>query len=532
MVTTAQIEAMTGEQALRDAAMRIIAERDAALDRAMKAESELSLTLHKLKLQLAARFGSRVEKLDPGQLALFAQEIRDAQSIAAQETILVPAHRRSKGGKKPIPDHLPREDVRHDLSDADRACPCCHEPRVEITRSVREVVEVVPAQVKVIRHTRPVYACPSCRGQVIKAPAPALPLGKSYAGASLLAMVAVSKFSDHAPLYRQEGMLARSGLDLSRSTLCNWLAEGADLITPLVDLMRRDVLRSGVIQTDDTPVPTLGLTPGRAKEGRMWVYLGDEAHRHAVFDSTSSREGKWPQQWLKDFKGFLQSDAFAGYAPLHQSGAVVEVACWAHARRKFHESRDLAPGFCLDVMTRIAQLYAVEKEARCEDQPDRALAPDRRAALRREKSKPVLEDLFALLESNRDGHLPKSPVRAAIEYVLTRREAFTRYLDDGTLEIDNNNCERALRCVAIGRKNWLFAGSAFGGEHAAAWFTLIASARLAEVEPWRWLCNVLTRLAELRDQAPPTAQLEHELRALLPAAWLATHPEAKLPLGR
>jgi len=345
-------------------------------------------------------------------------------------------------------------------------------------------------------------------------------------------MVAVSKFCDHAPLYRQEGMLARSGLDLSRSTLCGWLAEGADLITPLVDLMRCKVLRSGVIQTDDTPVPTLGLTAGRAKEGRMWVYLGDRDHRQAVFEYSPSREGRWPQQWLKDFKGFLQSDAFAGYAPLHQSGAVVEVACWAHARRKFHESRDLAPGFCLDAMTRIAQLYAVEREARPADDPERAWSDEHRAALRREKSRPVLEDLFALLESNRDGHLPKSPVRAAIEFVLTRRKAFQRCLDHGELEIDNNACERALRCVAIGRKNWLFAGSAFGGERAAAWFTLIASARLAEVEPWRWLVDVLTRLAELRDRALTSEQRDDELQELLPAAWLARHPEAKLPFGR
>ena len=533
MVTTAQIEALTDEQTLRDVAMRIIAERDAALDRAVKAESELALTLHKLRLQLAARFGPRIEKLDARQLALFHDEIRSAQSSAVAETILVPAHPRSKGGRKPIPDHLPREEVRHDVPADQRDCACCHEPRVEIARSEREIVEIVPAQVKVIRHVRPVYACPSCRGQVVKAPAPALPLGKSYAGASLLSMVAVSKFCDHAPLYRQEGMLARSGLDLSRSTLCNWLAEGADLITPLVELMRSEVLRSRVIQTDDTPIPTLGLLPGRAKEGRLWVYLGDRGHRHAVFEYSSSREGKWPQQWLKEFKGFLQSDAFAGYAPLHApEGTVIEVACWAHARRKFHESRELAPSFCLDVLNRIAGLYAVEKEARSEDQPDRALTPDQRAALRREKSKQVLEDLFAFLESNRDGHLPKSPVRAAIEYVLSRRNAFARYLDDGVLEIDNNDCERSLRCVAIGRKNWLFAGSAFGGERAAKWFTLIASARLAEVEPWVWLTDVLARLAQLRDQPPSGDQGEDELRALLPAAWLESHPAARLPLAR
>jgi len=563
MITKAQIESMTDDpKALRETALgvleryharerehesrerehaaqaraietereRLITERDAAADRALKAEQELALTLHKLKLHLGARFGPRIEKLDANQLALFAKEIRESEASAAESSVVIPAHSRSarRGGRAPIPAHLPREEVIHSLPGEAQRCPCCEEPRVVIATEVREVIEIVPAQVKVIRHLRPVYACPSCPGQIAKAPAPALPLGKSYAGASLLALVAVSKFADHAPLYRQEGMLARSGLDLSRSTLCGWLAEGAELIAPLVALMKSEVLRGKVIQTDDTPVPTLGLEKGRAKEGRMWVYLGDDTHRHAVFEYTKSREGKWPQKWLEEFKGSLQSDAFAGYAPLHLPGrGIVEVACWAHARRKFHESRELAPGFCLQVLTRIAQLYAVEAEAREHDLDFRA-----RAALRAQKSRAPLEALLEFLESKRAEHLPKSPVRGAIEYVLSRRAAFMRYLDDGTLEIDNNACERALRCVAIGRKNWLFAGSAFGGERAAKWFTLIASARLAEVEPWAWLKDVLTRLSRLRDERPPAEALESALRALLPENWLAHHPQARLPLGR
>jgi transposase len=506
-------------QLLRAALMTVLAERDEALRR--------------LRLHLALRFGPRIEKLDANQLALFAKECREVEKSVQSESVVIPAHERRKGPRAPIPADLPREDRLHDLSPEARLCPCCEEPRVVIATDVHEVVEVIPATIKVIRHLRPVYACPSCSGQIAKAPAPSLPLGKSYAGASLLSLVAVSKFADHAPLYRQEGMLARSGLDLSRSTMCGWLAEGALLIAPLVDLLRREVLQSKVIQTDDTPVPTLGLVKGRAKEGRMWVYLGDELHRHAVFEYSTSREGKWPQQWLKDFEGALQSDAFAGYGSVHDSG-VVEVACWAHARRKFHESRDLAPGFCLDVMTRIAQLYAVERKARPrpEDQPAPVLSDEERAVLRLEQSKPALKDLLAFLESNRDEHLPKSPVRGAIEYILQRTEAFTRYLDDGALEIDNNACERALRCVAIGRKNWLFAGSAFGGERAANWLTLIASARLAEVEPWVWLTDILNRLAVLRDACSPPEQRDAALRALLPAAWLARHPEAKLALGR
>lgn len=515
----------------RDAAVgreaSAISARDAAIDRAVKAEQELALTLHRLRVQLAARFGKRIEKLDQTQLSLFAQEVGKSEEEAKQETVLVPAHHRVKRGRQPIPEHLPREEVRHEPAAEDRACPCCKEPRVEISASVREVIEIVPAQVKVIRHVRPVYACPACRNQIVRAPGPSLPLGKSYAGASLLAMVAVSKFCDHAPLYRQESILTRSGIDLSRSTLCTWLGEGAELIAPLVDLMQAEMLLSSVIQTDDTPLPTLGVVPGRAKEGRLWVYLGDKTHRHVIFEFTTSREGKWPQRRLEKFQGFLQSDAYAGYAPLHESGRVTEVACWAHARRKFHESRDLAPGFCLEVMQRIGSLYAIEGDARKQD-----LNASQRAALRAEKSRAILEDLLKFLEIKRTDHLPKSPVRAAIEYVLSRTRAFTRYLDHGELEIDNNACERALRCVAIGRKNWLFAGSAFGGERAAAWFTLIASARLAEVEPWHWLTDTLTRLAKLRDHAESPDERDRELRALLPATWLESHPEARLPISR
>jgi transposase len=363
-----------------------------------------------------------------------------------------------------------------------------------------------------------------------KAKKPSLPLPKSYAGASLLAYVAVSKFADHAPLYRQEGMLARSGLELSRSTMCGWMLGCAELLDPLVALIRRDVLLSDVIQSDDTTVPTLGLVKGRAKDARLWCYVGDADHRHAVFEYTVSREGKWPQRWLLGFKGYLQTDAFAGYgATCAAPEGATEVGCWAHARRGFFDAKDLAPAFCLDVLKEIAKLYAVEKDAK-----ERGLSHDGRKSLREERSRPQLEILFWLLKSKRQEHLPKSPVRQAIEYVLTRRDAFTRYLDDGAIEIDNNACERCMRSPALGRKSWLFAGSAGGGKAIASWLTVVQSSRLHEVEPFAYVNDLLARLAEYRDMPAERKAADGEalLRELLPAAWAKGNPEKRLKLGR
>lgn len=305
---------------------------------------------------------------------------------------------------------------------------------------------------------------------------------------------------------------------------------GAELLVPL----KRDVLRSKVIQSDDTTIPTLGLVKGRAKDARLWCYLGsgsgDTNHRHAVFEYTTSREGTWPQRWLAGFTGYLQTDAFAGYGAICAApGGATEVGCWAHARRGFHDAKDLAPGFCLDVLKEVAKLYAVEGEAR-----DLALSQDQRKALRDERSRPQLERVFGLLESHRHAHLPKSAVRLAIEYVLTRHGAFTRYLDDGAIEIDNNACERCMRSPAIGRKNWLFAGSADGGRAIAAWLTVIQSARLCEVEPFAYVSDLLTRLAAYRDLPAERKATDGEafLGELLPATWLRANPSRRLPLAR
>lgn len=496
-------------------------ERESLLARLVQAEFERDALRHELKLRLKAIFGPRTEKLDPAQLDLFLDRVEAARHEAAAESapIRIAAHDR-KHGRRPLPADLPRERVVHDLSDEEKACPCCGDPRLPIAETKREVLEVVPAQMKVIEHVRPVYLCPKCQGPPVKAPAPKLPLRKGYAGAGLLAMIAVSKFADHAPLYRQEGMLARSGIDLSRSTLCGWLGEGAILAAPLVKLMRQEILASKVIQSDDTPVPTLGLVKGRAKLARIWSYGGDEAHRYVVYEFTATREGKWPQAWLGDYSGDLQSDAYAGYDALGVTGSVRLVGCWAHARRKFHEHRTLAPGLCTSVLREIGELYAIEKDLR-------GRSPAERAADRAARAGPVMQRLLDRLRTERAMQLPKSPISQAIAYVLDREPCFTRYLTEGHLEIDNNACERSLRAVAIGRKNWLFAGSEFGGDSAAVWFTLIGSARLHEVEPWAYLRDVLTRLAELGESPGDEA-----LRELLPDRWIKAHPAARLPLNR
>jgi transposase len=411
--------------------------------------------------------------------------------------------------------------VVHDVSEEERRCPCCNLPRPEVHRHVREVIEITPAQVKVVRHVRPVYLCVCSpeRGPV-SAPAPRLPLGKARAGAGVLALIAVSKFADHAPLYRQEGMLARSGLDLSRTTMCGWLTSGAELIEPLLKLMRRCVLASKVIQTDDTPVPTLGLIIGRTKQARMWSYVGDGLHPYVVYDFTTTREAKWARQWLGDYRGDLQSDAYPGYEALELTGRIRSVGCWAHARRKFFECRELSPGFCTAVLDELRTLYDIESKLK-------AMPWEERARARREHAAPILHALLETLKAARGRHLPRSPVALAIGYVLDREAVFTRYLDSGHLEIDNNACERSLRAVAVGRKNWQFAGSRFGGEAAAAWFSLIGSAKLHEIEPWAYLTDVTTRLAHLGDSPS-----DEDLTPLLPDRWIAANPRARLPVGR
>lgn len=468
---------------------------------------------HRLQVVLRQRFGPSAECVDASQLQLFAKDILAPEKDEEKPgpTTVVREHARRNGRRK-LPADLPRIRVEHDLTEEERTCPCCGEQRHKIGEETSEQIDYEPSKVHVIQHVRMKYACRGCEGNVEAAPKPRQAIEKCLAGPGLLAQVAVSKYSDHLPLYRLERIFKRHGVELSRSTMCDWMRLCADALTPLHDLMRARVVASAVIHTDDTPVPVQEKGRGKTRQGRFWVYVGDQAHRYAVFDYTPDRSRAGPLGWLKKFKGYLQADAYAGYEALYATGKVVEVACWAHARRKFYDARLTDPGRCHQAMARIKRLYAVEREAtECE------LEAEKRQKLREAKSVPLLEEFKPWLDEQARQVLPKSPTAQAIQYVRSRWPAFTRYTTSGILAIDNNASENALRRVALGRKNWLFAGSDRGGRTAAVLFSIIASCKLHEVEPWTWLRDVLRRLPDIAVS---------QLSTLLPDRWQASRVPA------
>jgi transposase len=413
-------------------------------------------------------------------------------------------------GRRKLPADLPRQRIEHDLSEAEKVCPCCAAPRVKIGEEISERLDYTPSQLQVIEHVRPKYLCRKCQGEIAIAPLPPEPIAKAIAAPGLLAHVIVSKFADHLPLYRQEKIFARSGLELPRSTLCDWLAGCAEVLQPLYALMVKRVLQAKVIHTDDTPVRL--LQNEESKTGRMWVYLGNATHPYTVYEATPNRSRDGPMTFLKGFKGYLQADAFSGYDRVYAQG-VTEVACWAHARRKFVEAESSDAARAAEAMARIRSLYAVEDRAR-------SLAAPQRAELRQVEAAPRLESLRQWLNQLQKETLPKSPLGQAVAYVQNQWTALTVYLTDGDLAIDNNAAERALRGTAVGRKNWLFFGSETGGQTAAVLTSFIATCQRHAVNPWQYLKDVLTRLPACK---------QAELPNLLPDAWSKAQHAAAEP---
>ncbi len=359
-------------------------------------------------------------------------------------------------------------------------------------------------------HVLPKYACPRCRDGVASPPVPPKPIPGGIAGAGLVSFVVVSKCADHLPLYRLEDILTRYGVYLPRSTLCDWFRDAATVLGPLFELQKTLVLRSPVIWTDDTPVTVLlGKEPGSAK-GRFWVYIGDAGHPYSVYDFTMSRSRDGPASFLADYRGSLQADAYGGYDGifLGSNGTIVEVACWAHARRKFYDARSNAPREANQVLEWIRQLYDVEDRAR-------EFAPEVRQALRQLESVPILDRLEKYLDEVSPRTLPKSALGKAITYARNQRAALRRYVSDGRLTIDNNVSERTLRLQAIGRKNWEFLGSEAAGPRAAVLFTILAGAKRHRLEPWAYVRDLLLRMSTG----------ETDLEPLLPDRWAASHPE-------
>lgn len=472
-------------RALVIAQQQRLAQRDSEIE-------HLKLVIAKLQRQ---QFGRRGERLDEtiGQLQLALEELEAVR--AERETLTAPAEvpPSRRPARQPLPEHLPRDIVEHAPDDA--CCPDCGGTLKRLGEDVSETLEYVPEQFKVIRHVRPKLACAAC-DTIVQAPAPTRPIARGLAGAGLLAHVLTAKYCDHLPLYRQSEIYARAGVELERSTLADWVGQTSALLRPLVAALNRYVFAGPKLHADDTPVPVLAPGQGQTKTGRLWTYVRDDRPAGATdapaawFAYSPNRKGEHPQAHLKDFIGIVQADAYAGYEPLYAGGRIVEAACWAHARRKFFELHKAhASPLAAEALQRIGALYAIEAQIR--GQP-----PDERARVRQARAAPLLDDLHAWLTQTLMRLSQRSALAEAIRYATTRWPALTRYVADGRIEIDNNAAERALRAVALGRKNYLFAGSDAGGERAAAIYSLIGSAKLNGLDPEAYLRHVIERIAE------------------------------------
>ncbi|MEZ5727433.1 MAG: IS66 family transposase [Burkholderiaceae bacterium] len=478
---------------------RLVIERETRLEIAQHNERAHLTLIEHLKLQIArlkrAQFGRSSEKLSTQieQLELIVEDLEEEQARKAPEgdwASAAPARRQPV--RRPLPEHLPRETLRHD---PEAGCPDCGGELQRIGEDVAEMLEYVPASFKVIRHVRARMACGCCE-RIVQVPAPGRPIARGLAGPGLLAHVLVSKYADHQPLYRQSGIYARQGVELDRSTLADWVGSAARLLEPLERALGRYVMAADKLHADDTPIEVLQPGRGTTKTGRIWTYVRDDRPGGSSdppamwLRYTPDRKGMHPLDHLKGFSGILQADGYAGFDRLYETGRIVEAACWAHVRRKFHdiEQADRSP-IAAEALRRIGELYEIEAQIR--GQP-----PDDRCTVRQARAGPLVGQMKTWLESALMKVSRKSALAVAIRYALTRWAALTRYVDDGRIEIDNNAAERSIRDVALGRKNYLFAGSDAGGERAAAIYSLLGTAKLNGLDPEAYLRALLERIAD------------------------------------
>jgi transposase len=457
----------------------------------------LQLLLAKLQRM---QFGRKSEKLERQieQLELRLEELeskRSEQEPSASTPAPVTASSTpiTRSTRRALPDHLPRQTRRHEPKET--VCPQCQGELRKLGEDVSEMLEYVPASFVVVRHVRTKLNCTKC-DCIVQAEAPSRPIERGMAGPGLLAHVLVSKYCDHLPLYRQSEIYARQGVELERSTMADWVGGCSQLLSPLIDALSRYVMAAGKLHADDTPVPVLAPGQGKTKTGRLWTYVrddrpaGDTAAPAVWFAYSPDRKGEHPAQHLEKFRGTLQADAYAGFNQLYEDGRIQQAACWAHVRRHFYDLEQAhSSPVAHEALQRIGALYGIEE-------PIRGRPPDERRALRQTQSKPLLDSLRQWFEATLSKLSRKSETTVAIRYALSRWDALTRYIEDGHIEIDNNAAERSLRGVALGRKNYLFAGSDAGGERAAAIYSLIGSAKLNGLDPEAYLRHVLTRIAD------------------------------------
>ena len=493
---------------------------------------ELDGVRQRLDQLLRRLYGPKGEQFRPDQPSLFegsAEPAPPSTPVPVEHEPVTSAKKKGHGRRR-LPADLKRERVVHDVPEAEKTCPCCHSSRVKIGEETSEQLDYRPAKLFVWEHVRLKYACPKClktsseppaasrdtpSSHIVVAAKPPQPIDRGLPGPGLLAHVITSKYSDHLPLHRQEAMLARQGVELSRSTLADWMAASAELLKPLYKLMLAEVLRGRVVQTDETRVPVLQPGLKQTKPGRLWVFVGDRDHPHTVYDYTPTKARDGPAAILKDYRGFLQADSANVFDGIYRPGDIVEVACWAHARRYFHEARETDAVRSAEALTRIRDFYRVEDEARdlitrqqLVGEADDAI----RLQLRQERTRPKLAAFASWLEDQSPRVLPKSPIGQAIAYARRQWAALMRFTEHGFLNIDNNASERALRAVAVGRKNWLFAGSDSGGRTAAVLYTITQTCRRHGRDPFAYLQDVLARL--------PLCTSD-ELAPFLPHRWAA-----------
>ena len=516
----------------------VIAERTARLAaeaKASSAEAEArarALEIEKLKLAIArlrrARFGQSAERgglLEQLELRLAELEEDKAEAVTAAETTAATAGTaveltsvaRRRPARRPLPEHLPRERI---VYPGLEACPACGGALRKLGEDVTETLEYVPGHWKVIQHVREKLTCRRCEA-ISQPPAPSHPIARGRAGPALLAQVLFAKYGLHLPLNRQSATYAREGVELDVSTLADWVGAAAATLMPLVEAVRAHVFAAERLHADDTTVPV--LAKDKARTGRLWTYVRDDRPfagpdpPAAAFFYSPDHGGAHPEQHLSGWAGLMQADAYAGFNRLYDAGRkpepIVEAACWAHGRRKFFELARLAKApIAVEAVQRIDALFAIEREIN-------GLAPDRRLAVRNERSRPLVADLESWLRAQRERLSAKAETARAIDYSLKRWPALARFLEDGRICLSNNAAERALRGVAVGRHNWTFAGSDAGGRRAAALYTLIETAKLNDADPRAWLADVLARLPD-----HPAKRLDE----LLPWNWKATNGAATL----
>jgi transposase len=464
-----------------------------------------ALEIEKLKYQIAKlrrmQFGQSSERVTRQiqQLELQLEELETAEAEviakADAEDRPAPVRTQSKAKRKPLPEHLPRAEVVHEpADDGARTCYDCGGGMAKLGEDVTEVLDYIPGRFQVIRHVRPKYACKACDA-ITQAPAPPMPTPRGRATPATLAHLLISKYCDHLPLYRQSEIYGRDGVDLDRSTLSDWVGQATWLLRPVVERIMRHVFAAQKIHGDDTTVPVLAPGLGRTKIGRLWVYVRDDrpfcgaAPPAAAYFYSPDRTGEHPAKHLAGFIGFLQADAYAGFEKLYGPGHLTEVACWAHCRRKFHDYWVAKQSVVAkEAIDRIRVFYEIEDKAR--------FAPPEERLAHRAETRPLVDSFFDWADTIVRKISAKSELAKAFNYTIKRQDALARFLSDARLEIDNNIAENALRGVALGRKNYLFAGADSGGDRAAAMYSIIQTAKMNDLNPEAYLRDTLAKIAE------------------------------------